>query len=154
MRGGEVKSSPAGSRPATSRAFGLAFTEHPDDAVRERFFQEATSFHRKNAPRTTASTASAPAGEPCASIAPERGVRSDAEPLFSGLSPADRRKLQSALCLTGGDLDGSWGPKTKHALKQYECRAGREPSGTLTTALVDELLKLGPDDAAKRCAAR
>lgn len=165
MRGGEKSSQPA-ARPLVSQAFGLGFTEHPDDEARERFFQEATSFHRKNAPQAvaaakaagspraavTAPSTSVPAA--CTSIVLEKSVRSDAEPLFTKLSARDRRKLQTVMCLTGSDVDGSWGPKTQRALKQYECRTGHEPSGTLTSAMVAELLTLGPDEVAKQCAAR
>jgi hypothetical protein len=163
MRGGEKSSQPA-ARPLVSQAFGLGFTEHPDDEARERFFQEATSFHRKNAPHAVAAAKAADSSRAaveapsisvpaaCTSMAPEKSVRSDAEPLFTKLSARDRRKVQTAVCLTGSDVDGSWGPKTKHALKQHECRTGHAPSGTLTSAMVDELLKLGPDEVVKQCA--
>jgi hypothetical protein len=169
MRGGEAKPAQPAQRPLVSQAFGLGFTEHPDDEARGKFFQEATDFHRKNAPRAVAAATTTaptpptadvsatdgrqvPAG--CASVAIEKSVRSDAEPLFTKLSSRDRRKLQTALCLTGSDVDGAWGPKTKHALKLHECRAGHEPTGALTSAMVTGLLALAPDEVAKQCGAR
>ena len=179
MRGGESggKPAPPGSRPLVSQAFGLSFTEHPDDDARQKFFEEATAFHRKGTPATRVAAdaaaiqpvpapaaeaasrpavrASPPAAPPaCTAIPFETPVRSDAEPLFTRLSGRDRRKLQTAVCLSGGDVDGAWGPRTKHSLKQYECRTGHEPTGALTAALVTELLTAGPDEIAKRCAAR
>jgi Zn-dependent protease with chaperone function len=166
MRGGEVKSAQPSPRPLVSQAFGLSFTEHPDDEARERFFKEATSYHRKNAPAGVAVAgaaadsarpgAEAPASATpgaCASIPFDKSVRSDAEPLFTTLPARDRRKLQAAVCLTPGEVDGAWGPKTKHALKRYQCRKQREPSGALTSAMVAELLGHGPDEVARQCAA-
>lgn len=165
MRGGEAKPASSGSRPRQPQLLGLGYTEHPDDEAREKFFREATRFHRQHAPGGIAGARAAEAPRPaaevlppaapaaCTSIAFEKSVRSDAEPLFTKLAARDRRKLQAAVCLTGGDVDGAWGPRTKHALKRHQCRTGGEPSGALTSALVDELLKLGPDQVAKQCAA-
>jgi hypothetical protein len=169
LRGGETKTTAPASRLAAPAPFGLSYTEHPDDDARDRFFQEATNFHRMHAGRpatpTQASAVVAPSGaaaaevklpqpSACQNMPRERSVRSDSEPLFTKLPTRDRRKLQAAICLTGGDLDGAWGPKTKHSLKEYECRMGREPSGALTPAVVTELLALAPDAVAKHCSAR
>ena len=162
MRGSEKKPAHSAARPGVPTPFALSFTEHPDDDARDRFFQEATSFHRIQAQRPTPTHANAvvaqssaaeakPAPAACQNIPVERLVRNDAEPLFTKLSAADRRKLQAAVCLKGAEVDGAWGPRTKHSVKQYECRTGREPSGALTPALVAELLQIGADEVEKRC---
>jgi hypothetical protein len=160
------------SPPAKPGEQLFGFTEHPDDEARERFFVEATNFHRAAAQRSKApnqaQAASPPSGgagptEPiqdgrtqrppaaCARIEEEKVVRSDAEPLFTRLAVKERRKVQSALCLKDGDVDGIWGPKTKLSLKQYQCRMGHEPDGKLTEATVADLLKLGAEGIAKQC---
>jgi peptidase M48-like protein len=164
-RGVEVSkvAHPAGA----PRAFGAGFTDHPDDEARERFFREATNFHRMHAqsgtaspretppslptPSTQAGAQAAPVG--CGKIEIDRSVRGDGEPLFTKMPDRDRRRLQTAICLKGKDVDGVWGPRTKYALKQYECRMDHEPDGKLTDALVADLLKLAPDEVMKRCQA-
>jgi hypothetical protein len=90
----------------------------------------------------------------CSKIELEKSVKSDAEPLFAKLSDTECQKLQAAMCLKEKDVDGVWGPKTKHSLKQYQCRKGQTPDGKLTDVLIGELLKLSPEEVTKQCQAK
>ena len=63
----------------------------------------------------------------------------------------DRCRIVLVFNVKDGEVDGHWGPKTKHSLKQYECRVGHEPDGKLTDAMVADLLKLEGEDIAKQC---
>lgn len=93
-------------------------------------------------------------GAACASVRVEKPVKSDAEPLFPKPKP-DGEKLQRALCHKKGDktkdVDGIWGPETKHSLRLYQCHTGREPDGKLTDKLVEELLSLGAEAITQQC---
>jgi peptidoglycan hydrolase-like protein with peptidoglycan-binding domain len=83
-------------------------------------------------------------------------------PLFTDSKIEDRIAMQKALCMTGNDIDGTWGPKTEVALKRYQEEKAKTAtgvittppaSGVMTTTIRDELLELSrtPDAIAKRC---
>jgi hypothetical protein len=83
------------------------------------------------------------------------------DPVFTASKLEDRIAMQKAMCMTGNDIDGIWGPRTEAALKRYQEEAKTaigviitpSTSGVMTATIRDELLELSrtPDAIAKRC---
>jgi hypothetical protein len=78
-----------------------------------------------------------------------------ADPLFTSLPEADRKRVQAAVCLVGDQVDGIWGPITKGRVMQYQCsqRLSRQ-DGTLAREQVDQLLGMDARAIRTRCGAR
>jgi len=73
------------------------------------------------------------------------------EPAFSSLADTERRKIQSALCLSGNAVDGRWGRITKGKLILYQCQQGRTPDGKLDAPSIKELREATETSIADRC---
>ena len=70
---------------------------------------------------------------------------------FEALDKPNREKLQRAVCLVSGEVDGRWGGMTKGKLILYQCRTGKRQDGVLTNALVTELLSLDEEKIRALC---
>ncbi len=71
--------------------------------------------------------------------------------MFTAQSEDDRKKIQTALCLTDDQVDGIWGPITKAALVKFQDSGGETPDGVLTVETKDKLLRQTNVQIAARC---
>lgn len=89
-----------------------------------------------------------------AGLTPQSGrPRRSSEAVFAGLAERRRQQVQLALCLTGVQVDGKWGPITQGALRSYQRARGLDPDGILTPALADALTAERDAVTAQRCGA-
>ena len=64
----------------------------------------------------------------------------------------DIEKIQAALCLRGSDIDGIWGPLSRHMLIKFQTEKGLKADGVLTDTLRANLLGLPAGEIGSRCA--
>ena len=70
---------------------------------------------------------------------------------FNRLSANNKAKLQTALCLSGAQVDGRWGPTTRGRLIAFQRTRGVTPNGVLTGALASQLLAETEAQIQARC---